>query len=356
MKTFARPSLLKGPLAPIAVAGCVLTLLAACSAKPSQRAELASAPSKPCQTSLALPTPANPKAGMVHIKGGTFNMGAAAVHSEEGPPAKAKVASFWIDQTEVTNAAFAQFVAATGYVTLSERLLDPKIYPQLSGDQLKPSSLVFVGMLSATDRSNPAAWWSVIQGADWRHPFGPKSSIKGMDQWPVVHIAHNDALAYAKWLGHDLPTEAEWEYAARGGLEGKRYVWGDEPQTAAKPRANSWQGVFPIVDNGEDGYKARTASVGCYPANGFGLYDMSGNVWEWTKDWYRPGLSENPISGPPIDMAFDPADESVPKHVVKGGSFLCSDDYCYRYRPAARSAGPSDSGASHIGFRTIIRD
>jgi len=215
MTTFTCPSLLKGPLAPIAVAGCVLTLLAACSAKPSQQAEVAAAPSKPCQTSLvqtslALPTPANPKAGMVHIKGGTFNMGAAAIHSEEGPPAKAKVASFWIDQTEVTNAAFAQFVAATGYVTLSEQPLDPKVYPQLSGDQLKPSSLVFVGMLSGTDRSNPAAWWSVIAGADWRHPFGPESSIKGMDQWPVVHIAHQDALAYAKWLGRDLPTEAQW--------------------------------------------------------------------------------------------------------------------------------------------------
>lgn len=356
MPTSARPSGSNGPIASAAVFGCVLMLLAACSAKPSQQAEMAQTPSKPCQTSLSLATPANPKAGMVHIKGGTFSMGAAAVHSEEGPPAKAKVASFWIDQTEVTNAAFARFVAATGYVTLSERPLDPKLYPQLSGEQLKPSSLVFVGMLSGTDRSNPAAWWSVIQGADWRHPLGPKSSIKGMDHWPVVHIAYEDALAYAKWLGHDLPTEAEWEYAARGGLEGKRYDWGDVPQTAAKPLANSWQGVFPIVDSGEDGYKARTASVGCYPANGFGLFDMSGNVWEWTKDWYRPGLSPNPVDGPPMDMAFDPADQAVPKHVVKGGSFLCSDDYCYRYRPAARSAGPSDSGASHTGFRTILRE
>jgi formylglycine-generating enzyme required for sulfatase activity len=352
----AQSTVQKGPLAFTALIGCALMVLAGCDAKSPQQVTANQPPPKPCQTSLALPSSANPKAGMVHIQGGTFLMGASAVHGEEGPPAKAKVGSFWIDQTEVTNAAFARFVAATGYVTLSERPLDPKLYPQLSGDQLKPSSLVFVGMLSSSDRSNPAAWWSVIEGADWRRPFGPESSIKGMDQWPVVHIAYQDALAYAKWLGRDLATEAEWEYAARGGLEGKSYEWGDQPQSAAKPRANSWQGVFPVIDSGEDGYKARTASVGCYPANGFGLYDMSGNVWEWTKDWYRPGLSENPVDGPSMDMAFDPADQSVPKHVVKGGSYLCSDDFCYRYRPAARSAGPSDSGASHTGFRTIIRD
>jgi sulfatase modifying factor 1 len=179
-----------------------------------------------------------------------------------------------------------------------------------------------------------------------------------MGNWPVVHVAYADALAYAHWLGRDLPTEAEWELAARGGLANQRFNWGAAEQSSAAPRANVWQGVFPSMDTGEDGYKARTAPVGCFAANGFGLFDMAGNVWEWTKDWFHPNLEPASIEasgGPPETAARDPNEPNVPKHVIKGGSFLCSPDYCFRYRPAAREAGPTDTGENHIGFRTVMR-
>ncbi len=320
-------------------------LTAACG---GERADTAR-PAKPCLTNIGEPHPGKPTDGMVWINGGTFEMGARPKHAEEGPPRQTRVKSFWIDRTEVTNDQFARFVKATGYVTLAERPLDPKAYPKLTGDQLKPSSVVF-----AADAPEPG--WRIIQGADWRHPLGPKSSIKGRGSWPVVHIAWADAMAYARWLGRDLPTEAEWEYAARGGKDGATYVWGDDKKPSGKPAANHWQGVFPIVDTGEDGYKARTAPVGCFAPNGYGLYDMAGNVWEWTKDWYRPGLDpEGGPDGPAPDRAFDPADPGVPKHVLKGGSFLCADNFCFRYRPAARQPGPTDTGASHTGFRTVYR-
>jgi len=294
---------------------------------------------------------------MVLIKGGRFEMGAAPLHAEEGPPRATTVGDFWMDRTEVTNVDFARFVAATGYVTEAEKPLDPKAYPELSGDQLKPSGIVFVG--AKTLGSDPAAWWRVVQGADWRHPEGPGSSIAGKDAWPVVQVSWADAMAYAKWLGRDLPTEAEWEYAAQGGKpRATRFVWGDEALDESRPQANVWQGLFPAEDSGADGYKASAAPVGCYPANGYGLHDMAGNVWEWAKDWYRPGLDtaagDNP-AGPAETVAFDPGDPGVRKHVIKGGSFLCSPNYCYRYRPAAREPGPSDTGENHIGFRTVLR-
>jgi formylglycine-generating enzyme required for sulfatase activity len=257
------------------------------------------------------------------------------------------VRPFRIDRTAVTNAAFARFVEATGYRTLAERGLDAQRYPHLTAQQRKPASLVFVA-----DPTNP---WRIVRGADWQHPEGPGSSIRGKDGWPVVHIAWEDAAAYAAWAGRDLPTEAEWEYAARGGLTGARYSWGDAPQSAEQPRANTWQGVFPVIDSGADGYKAATAPVGCYQPNAYGLHDMAGNVWEWTADWYRPGLEAADRAGPARADAFDPDEPGVAKHVVKGGSFLCSDDFCFRYRPAARIPGPADSGASHVGFRTVLR-
>lgn len=296
---------------------------------------------------------------MVRLAGGDFLMGAAPLRPEEGPPRSVKVAPFWIDRTEVTNAAFARFVEATGYRTVAERPLDPARYAQLSAAQRRPASLVFVGGTKGARSDDPSAWWEVVPGADWRHPLGPRSNIRGKEAWPVVHIAWEDAMAYAKWLGHDLPTEAEWEYAARGGLTGKRYAWGDQPQDAAHPRANTWQGPFPAQDLGTDGYKASPAPVGCYPPNGHGLVDMAGNVWEWTKDWFRPGLEPVEVveaGGPPQVRALDPGEPDTPKHVVKGGSFLCTDDFCFRYRPAARTPGPPDSGAAHVGFRTVLRD
>jgi sulfatase modifying factor 1 len=312
---------------------------------------------KACLTGLPVADPGHRTAGMIRLAGGDFLMGAAPLRPEEGPPQKVKVAPFWIDRTEVTNAAFARFVETTSYRTVAERPLDAARYAQLSAAQRRPASLVFVGAKGARS-DDPSQWWQVIPGADWRHPEGPKSSIKGREAWPVVHIAWEDAMAYAKWLGRDLPTEAEWEYAARGGLSGKRYPWGDQPQDPKHPKANTWQGAFPVADLGTDGFKAKPAPVGCFPPNGYGLVDMAGNVWEWTKDWFRPGL--DPVSvietgGPPEIRALDPDEPNAPKHVIKGGSFLCADDYCFRYRPAARTPGPPDSGASHIGFRTVLR-
>ncbi len=313
---------------------------------------------KACLKDVPLPDPAHRTAGMVRLSGGVFAMGAAPLRAEEGPPETVKVAPFWIDRTEVTNAAFARFVAATGYRTVAERPLDPARYAHVPAAQRVPASLVFVGAKAARS-DDPSLWWRVIPGADWRHPDGPRSSIRGREAWPVVHIAWEDAMAYAKWLGRDLPTEAEWEYAARGGLVGKRYTWGDEPQTPDHPRANTWQGLFPAQDLGTDGFKAQAAPVGCFPPNGYGLVDMAGNVWEWTKDWFRPGLAPASViemGGPPEIRALDPEEPNTPKHVIKGGSFLCSDDFCFRYRPAARTPGPPDGGASHIGFRTVLRE
>lgn len=312
---------------------------------------------KACLANLPVADPAHRTAGMVKLEGGDFLMGAASARPEEGPAQVVKVAPFWIDRTEVTNAAFARFVEATGYRTVAERPLDPARYAQLTAAQRAPASLVFVGAKIARS-DDPSQWWRVIPGADWRHPEGPGSSIRGKEAWPVVQIAWEDAMAYARWLGRDLPTEAEWEYAARGGLVGKRYVWGDQPQDTTHPRANTWQGAFPAQDLGSDGFKAKAAPVGCFPPNGYGLVDMAGNAWEWTRDWFRPGL--DPVSvietgGPPEIRALDPDDPSAPKHVIKGGSFLCTDDFCFRYRPAARTPGPADSGASHIGFRTVYR-
>ncbi len=275
-------------------------------------------------------------------------MGAQPRHAEEGPPTEVIVGPFAIDRTEVTNAQFARFVAATGYVTTAERPLDPASHPGIPASLLAPSSLVFV-----PPQQDRAGGWQVIAGANWRSPQGPGSSIAGAEREPVVHVSYEDALAYAHWAGRDLPTEAEWELAARGGLHAARFEWGDSPAAPDAPRANHWQGLFPADDIGTDGYRARVAPVACFPANGFGLYDMSGNVWEWTRDWYRPALTGKP-TGPDEREAFDPAD-GARKHVIKGGSYLCADHYCFRYRPSARQGGPPDSGSSHIGFRTVRR-
>jgi sulfatase modifying factor 1 len=296
---------------------------------------------------------------MVFLKAGAFEMGAKPMRREEGPPRFTHVGAFWIDRTDVTNAQFARFVKATGYVTLAERPLDPKTYTQLHGDQLKPSAIVFVGS-NRPAGSDPSQWWQVVPGANWRHPEGPGSDLKGRDALPVVQVAFADALAYARWLGRDLPTEAEWEYAAQGGRGPARFNWGDQPFDDAHPQANVWQGVFPALDTGADGYRAQASPVGCFPANGFGLYDMAGDVWQWTKDVYQPGLDpaariDPKGPGPQGPTAMVAPGDTSHNHVIKGGSFLCSPDYCFRYRPAAREAGPSDTGENHIGFRTVWR-
>ena len=304
---------------------------------------------------------AHPQAGMVAVPGGVFSMGARPERPEEGPPHPVKVAAFWIDRTDVTNADFARFVAATGYRTLAERTLDPARFPNLSPEQRRPASLVFVGATGRVNLADPSQWWRVVPGADWRRPYGPGSSIASREALPVVQVAWEDARAYARWLGHDLPTEAEWEYAARGGLQNSTYAWGDEPPGQAQesgrvPRANTWQGVFPAEDAGRDGFKASPSPVGCYPPNGFGLYDMAGNVWQWTLDVYQTAsLSSAAVEEGGAPNSARSSDTSLPRHVIKGGSYLCSDDFCYRYRPAARTDGPPDGGATHIGFRTVWR-
>ena len=268
-----------------------------------------------------------PAQGEAALPGGRFLMAANPVHPEEGPPKQISVGAFSIDRTEVTNRAFAAFVAATGYVTEAERPLDPALYPNVPAADRVPSSLVF----------RPGSGWDVVAGADWRHPDGPGSTITDKMDHPVVQVSQADALAYARWKGRDLPTEAEWEYAARGGLAGAKYVWGNAPEDPKK--ANYWQGVFPIADTGADGFKGQSAPVGCFPANGFGLFDMSGNVWEWTSSRYVP----------------PPNVPEAPSGLIKGGSFLCANNFCYRFRPDARQGGPPDTGASHVGFRTIKR-
>jgi len=323
--------------------------------------EISKASTPPARSACLAPEPhaepAPSHAGMVLIPGGVFTMGGEALNPEEGPPRRTRVSAFFIDRTDVTNAEFSRFVAATGYVTQAERPLDPKTYPGLPKAALAPSAIVFMGS-SEPPGSDPSQWWRVVAGANWRHPEGPGNSIAGREQLPVVQVGYEDALAYARWLGHDLPTEAEWEFASRGGRPAGRYVWGDAPFDPKRPQANVWQGVFPRIDTGEDGYRMQASPVGCFPANGYGLYDMAGDVWQWTKDWYRPNLDPNDAvdpAGPDGPSAIDPRTPGERRHVIKGGSFLCSPDYCFRYRPPAREAGPSDTGENHIGFRTVMR-
>ncbi len=301
-------------------------------------------------TAVAAPTCPN---GMVYIPGGSFRMGSDDFYPEEQSGDGVTVSSFCIDQYEVTNAEFAQFVAATGYVTVAERPLSVEQFPDLTPDQRSPGSLVFQPPAAGT-RVPYLSWWHWVPGANWRHPYGPDSDLNGKDRYPVVHLAYEDAVAYAHWEGKSLPTEAQWEYAARGGLEGKTFTWGDEysPQ-----KANTWQGLFPFFNLEEDGYVG-AAPVGSFPPNGYGLYDMTGNVWELTADWYSPGHGSrshqlNP-TGPIAEQSFDPnkpADGVM--HVVKGGSYLCAKNYCSRYRPAARESQAPDTGTTHIGFRLV---
>ncbi|MFO0908357.1 MAG: formylglycine-generating enzyme family protein [Isosphaeraceae bacterium] len=303
------------------------------------------------------PPPGPAPEGMVWVPGGTFWMGMVNAPSRDADPVhRVKVDGFWMDRTEVTNKQFAAFVKATGYRTVAERPLDPKDFPGVPVDKLVPGSVVFTPPSEAVALNDYQAWWSYVPGASWRHPEGMKSTIEGRDDYPVVHVCHEDALAYARWAGKRLPTEAEWEFAARGGLDRKRYVWGDELLPNGKWQVNNFQGRFPNRNVAADGYE-RLAPVAKFPANGYGLYDMAGNVWEWCSDWYRPGYEANGAEltinpkGPP--SGFDPQEPDQKKRVQRGGSFLCSDQYCTNYLPGARGKGAIDSGASHVGFRCV---
>jgi formylglycine-generating enzyme required for sulfatase activity len=306
-----------------------------------------------------------PGEDMVWIAGGTFKMGSDRHYAEERPVHHVTVDGFWIDRYPVTNEQFARFVAETGHVTFAEIAPRAEDYPGALPEMLHPGSLVFVQPPGPVDLRNIGNWWRFVLGADWRHPYGPDSSLDGLEKHPVVHVAYADALAYAKWAGKLLPTEAQWEFAARGGLDGVPYAWGDELTPGGKFMANTWQGRFPWENLGDDGYE-RTSPVGSFPSNGYGIYDMIGNTWEWTSDWYTPRHPDeqtkaccvplNPRGGRK-EESYDPAAPQIkiPRKVLKGGSHLCAPNYCRRYRPAARFPEPVDTSTSHVGFRCIVR-
>lgn len=292
-----------------------------------------------------------PDTDLVWIPSQTTVVGSDDHYPEEAPSHEVTVAGFWMQPHQVTNAQFAEFVGATGYATIAERPLDPTNYPGAPAENLLPGSMAFHRTPGPVDLRHLSQWWTWTPGACWNHPRGPRSSLRGREDHPVVHVAFEDAAAYAQWAAMALPTEAEWEVAARGGLPHTTYTWGDEPEGAGQKLANYWHGEFPYLP--DTGY-GQTAPVGSYPPNGYGLYDMAGNVWEWTTDWYGDDRDGQPCCAAD---SYDP-DQSgvkVPRKVIKGGSFLCADSYCRRYRPAARRPQMTDTGMSHIGFRCITR-
>ena len=303
---------------------------------------------------------------MAYIPAGEFLMGATDTEGrpDEYPQHKVKISAFWIDQTEVTNASFAKFVKATGYVTTAERKPNwEELKAQLPEGAVKPpdsvlvaSSLIFSAPKKINNLNDASQWWVWKKGADWKHPNGSNSNLKGKESYPVVHISWDDAQAYCKWAGKRLPTEAEWEYASRGGLKNAIYPWGDEAIEKGKAKANTWQGNFPVKNTNLDGYN-QLAPVKSFQPNGYGLYDTAGNVWEWCSDWYRPdfyekqkGTTENPL-GP--EDSYDPMEPSVPKKVVRGGSFMCNASYCKGYRVTSRMKTSKDTSLAHTGFRCV---
>jgi formylglycine-generating enzyme required for sulfatase activity len=299
---------------------------------------------------------------MTWIPGGTYIMGSDRHYPDERPAHAVAVDGFWIDTTPVTNDAFAAFVAATGHVTLAETTPSADDYPDADPVALVPGSLVFVPPESPVPLDDVTRWWRYVPGANWRAPTGPGSDVEGLGSHPVVHVAHADAQAFATWAGAALPTEAEWEFAARGGLDGATYAWGDEFVPAGRRMANTWQGRFPW-ERTNASVSDRTTAVGSFPPNGYGLLDMIGNVWEWTDDWYQSQHApangccapRNPRGGDAAtSMASAP--ERVPRKVIKGGSHLCAPNYCRRYRPAARYPEPVDTSTTHLGFRCVRRD
>jgi len=306
---------------------------------------------------------------MQKLAGGVFSMGSDRFYPEERPVRRVRVDPFWIDVTSVTNAQFAEFVEATGYRTVAEIAPDPRDYPGMDPSMARPGSLLFEKTDGPVDLNNWSNWWGFCFGADWRHPTGPGSDLDGLEDHPVVHVAYADALAYARWAGKSLPTEAEWEFAACGGHDGRDFAWGDSLAPEGKMLANYWQGAFPFSNTLEDGW-LRTSPVRSYPPNDFGLFDMIGNVWEWTCDWYAAPKSEETkkqgdaccaISNPRGERKGESYDPCTPglkigRRVLKGGSHLCAENYCQRYRPAARHPQSVDTSTSHIGFRCVVRE
>ena len=308
-----------------------------------------------------LKSPAS-ETSLIWIDGARFRMGSEHHYPEEGPSRTVAVDGFWIEDRPVSNAAFARFVAATGWITAAEIAPRAEDYPGALPGMLKPASMVFTPTLGPVDLRHPDHWWRFLAGAYWRQPSGPGSTIDGLEDHPVVHVALRDVEAYTAWAGLDLPTEAEWELAARGGLDGAEYAWGDGLTPDGRCMANTWQGAFPWANLDPDGW-SRTSPPGFYPPNGFGLYDMIGNVWEWTKDWWSAGapassccIPQNPTGGEEAASA-DGCESAmpIPRKVLKGGSHLCAPSYCRRYRPAARHAHPIDTSTSHVGFRCVRR-
>ena len=307
-----------------------------------------------------------PQDGMARILGGRFRMGSDRHYAEEAPARWVEVDDFWIDVRPVTVRDFACFVRETGWVTVAEQPPDPADYPGALPELLAPGSLVFVPTAGPVPLHDIRAWWTYALGADWRHPRGPDSGLNGLLDHPVVHVAWADVEAYARWAGKAPPTEAEWEYAARGGLDGAEFAWGDELAPRGQPMANTWQGEFPYQTLKRGG-NFRTSRIGSFPPNGYGLFDMIGNVWEWTQDWWSttaPGAAASPCCAPrnprggTLEGSLErdcPAGGDIPRKVLKGGSHLCAPSYCRRYRPAARHAQPIDTSTSHIGFRCVVR-
>jgi len=310
----------------------------------------------PAINTASAPAPA--PSGMVWVPGGEFWMGCDDCGMPDALPVHlVAVAGFWMDATPVTNAEFDRFVAATHYVTVAERKPDPREFPGVPPDKLVPGSIVFTPPSHPVSLADFSQWWSYVPGANWRHPDGPDSTLKGLDRHPVVHIAFEDASAFAKWAGKRLPTEAEFEFAARGGLDRKLYPWGDDLRPGGKVPANIWEGHFPDANSRADGY-FKTSPVTAFPANPYGLHDVGGNVWQWCADWYRPdyyasfndpnAAAQNP-AGP--DTGFDPEEPRAAKRVTRGGSFLCSGEYCSRYLVGSRGKAEINSGSSNLGFR-----
>jgi formylglycine-generating enzyme required for sulfatase activity len=353
--------------------GVVLLESKPAPASPTTAPVAESKPSHPLPCCSILPKrfaagPTTAPAGMHYIPGGEFTMGSTTpdARADEHPLHKVKISSFWMDETDVTNAQFRKFVDATGYVTTAEKKPDwdemkkqlPPGTPKPPEDKLVAASIVFRAPAGPVPLDDYSQWWEWIAGADWRHPEGPDSNINGKDDYPVVQVSWDDAVAYCKWAGKKLPTEAQWEFAARGGADGRKYWWGDQDPTDDLIHCNIWQGHFPDLNTAKDGY-ARSSPVHAFKPNGHGLYDMAGNVWQWTADWYRvdtyaidaaKGTVTDP-TGP--ESSLDPEEPYTPKHVTRGGSFLCHASYCSSYRVAARMKSSPDSSTNHTGFRCV---